>query len=93
MDCFAIFRGPRTIGILIAAAATLIAPVVLAETYLTIENVPVDKSALVNAQDPVCGMAVETRAANCQSEYKGKTFYFCCSGCKQTFDKQPEVYA
>jgi len=47
----------------------------------------------VNAQDPVCGMAVETSMASYLSEYKGKTFYFCCSGCKQAFDKQPEVYA
>ena len=62
-------------------------------TALDIEDVSVDKSALVNAQDPVCGMAVETSVANYQSEYKGKAFYFCCSGCKQTFDKQPEVYA
>jgi hypothetical protein len=45
MNCFAIFRGPRTVGILIAAAAILIAPAVLAETYLTIENVPVDVTA------------------------------------------------
>ncbi len=45
MNCFAIFRGPRTIGFLIAAAATLIAPAVFAETYLTIENVPVDVTA------------------------------------------------
>ncbi len=45
MDCFAIFRGPRTVGILIAAAAILAAPAVLAETYLTIDNVPVDVTA------------------------------------------------
>jgi hypothetical protein len=45
MNCFAIFRGPRTIGILTAAAAMLVAPAVLAETYLTIENVPVDVTA------------------------------------------------
>ncbi len=45
MNCFAIFRGPRTVGILIAAAAILGAPAVLAETYLTIENVPVDVTA------------------------------------------------
>jgi xanthine dehydrogenase accessory factor len=57
------------------------------------EHVPVDESALVNARDPVCGMAVETSVASYVSEYKGKAFYFCCGGCKQTFDKQPEAYA
>ena len=78
-------------------AVSILAEIVQARkskmTALDIEDVPVDKSALVNAQDPVCGMAVETSVANYLSEYKGKTFYFCCSGCKQTFDKQPEVYA
>jgi xanthine dehydrogenase accessory factor len=24
---------------------------------------------------------------------QGTTFYFCCAGCKQTFDKQPDRYA
>jgi xanthine dehydrogenase accessory factor len=57
------------------------------------EHVPVDKSELMNAQDPVCGMMVETSVANYVSEYMGKTFYFCCGGCKQAFDKQPETYA
>jgi xanthine dehydrogenase accessory factor len=57
------------------------------------EHVPVDKSTLVNARDPVCGMAVETSVASYVSAYKGKAFYFCCGGCKQTFDKQPEAYA
>jgi hypothetical protein len=45
MNCFAIFRGPRTVGILLAGASILIAPAVSAETYLTIENVPVDVTA------------------------------------------------
>jgi YHS domain-containing protein len=37
-------------------------------------------------------MAVDTSAANYVSEYRGKTFYFCCGGCKQAFDREPEVY-
>ena len=57
------------------------------------EHVPVDKSTLAKAHDPVCGMAVDTSAANYVSEYRGKTFYFCCGGCKQAFDREPEVYA
>jgi len=27
-----------------------------------------------------------------KSTYKGKTYYFCCAGCKPTFDKEPEKY-
>ncbi len=26
------------------------------------------------------------------SEYNGKVFYFCCTGCKIKFDKTPEQY-
>jgi len=28
-----------------------------------------------------------------KSEFRGNAFYFCCAGCKQKFDKQPEQYA
>ena len=27
-----------------------------------------------------------------KSVYKGKTYYFCCAGCKPKFDKNPEKY-
>jgi xanthine dehydrogenase accessory factor len=43
--------------------------------------------------DPVCGMTVDAGDSNYQSEYGGRLFYFCCAGCKQTFDQQPERYA
>ena len=44
------------------------------------------------ATDPVCGMAVEVSESTYQSEYNGRSIYFCCAGCKQAFDKQPEGY-
>jgi xanthine dehydrogenase accessory factor len=44
------------------------------------------------ATDPVCGMAVDASGSTYQSEYEGRSFYFCCASCKQTFDKQPEKY-
>jgi xanthine dehydrogenase accessory factor len=44
------------------------------------------------ARDPICGMAVNVASARHKSEYQGSTFYFCCAGCKQTFDKQPAKY-
>lgn len=40
------------------------------------------------ARDPICGMDVDTSKAKYKSEHQGQTFYFCCAGCKQTFDKQ-----
>lgn len=44
-------------------------------------------------QDPVCGMGIEENEAAGKSDYKGSTYYFCCSECKETFDKEPEAYA
>lgn len=44
------------------------------------------------ATDPVCGMTVDEGESTQKSEYEGRLFYFCCAGCKQTFDKQPEKY-
>ncbi|MEE8388039.1 MAG: XdhC family protein [Acidiferrobacterales bacterium] len=44
------------------------------------------------AIDPICGMSVETKDAEYQSEYKGKTYYFCCGGCEHRFENEPEKY-
>jgi xanthine dehydrogenase accessory factor len=44
-------------------------------------------------RDPVCGMSVESGSARHRSEYLNKSFYFCCAGCKQTFDKDPAKFA
>ena len=43
-------------------------------------------------KDPVCGMDVEAATAAGQTEYKGKTYYFCGSKCKEKFDHTPEQY-
>ncbi|MBI3988357.1 MAG: YHS domain-containing protein [candidate division NC10 bacterium] len=43
--------------------------------------------------DPVCGMEVDETKATATSVYHGKTFYFCSTGCQQTFEKAPDKYA
>lgn len=45
------------------------------------------------AKDPVCGMEVDEKKAAGKSEYQGQTYYFCSSGCKAAFDKEPQKYA
>jgi len=45
------------------------------------------------AKDPVCGMKVDISRAKYRSEHNGSNVYFCCAGCKQSFDRQPEQYA
>jgi xanthine dehydrogenase accessory factor len=44
------------------------------------------------AIDPICGMKINILTARHKSEFDGKLFFFCCTGCKQTFDKQPDKY-
>lgn len=44
------------------------------------------------AKDPVCGMEVEEETTALRSDYKGKTYYFCCKECKEKFDRDPKKY-
>lgn len=43
-------------------------------------------------KDPVCGMDVDEKHAVATAEYQGKTYYFCCHGCKVNFLQLPEQY-
>jgi len=42
--------------------------------------------------DPVCKMTIEEKDAVGSSTYKGETYYFCSSVCKEDFDKNPETF-
>lgn len=42
--------------------------------------------------DPVCGMRIEESKAAGESEYKGRTVFFCSETCKTRFDNEPEKY-
>ena len=44
------------------------------------------------AIDPVCGMTVVKATAKATYEYKGTTYYFCSTGCKKAFAKDPRKY-
>jgi xanthine dehydrogenase accessory factor len=48
---------------------------------------------VLEAKDPICGMTVNVASAKYKSEFRGDSYYFCCAGCKQTFDKQPDKFA
>ena len=39
-------------------------------------------------KDPICGMTVDEATA-LHAERDGKTFYFCCDGCRQKFLSTP----
>ncbi|RUL87981.1 YHS domain-containing protein [Tautonia sociabilis] len=43
-------------------------------------------------KDPVCGMDVDPERVAGESEYEGRTYYFCSPGCKRRFDEDPRRY-
>lgn len=43
------------------------------------------------ARDPVCGMTVRVGHSP-QAEHQGRTYYFCCGGCRTRFLAEPERY-
>lgn len=49
-----------------------------------------DQAAKV--KDPVCGMDLDRAGARWLSEYQQTGYYFCSTGCKETFDENPAAY-
>lgn len=45
------------------------------------------------ALDPVCGMEVAAGAARETAVHEGRTFFFCCPGCRSRFESDPARYA
>ena len=41
--------------------------------------------------DPVCGLEFDAELGIIH-DHKGKTFYFCCNGCRKIFIKKPGKY-
>ncbi|HYL07655.1 MAG TPA: permease, partial [Candidatus Udaeobacter sp.] len=42
--------------------------------------------------DPVCGMTIDPETAAGRSVYRGETYYFCSTGCKAAFDREPDRF-
>jgi P-type Cu+ transporter len=47
-------------------------------------------SAPAQAKDPVCGMNVNPTTARFKTSHRGKDYFFCCAGCLQKFQSNPE---
>jgi xanthine dehydrogenase accessory factor len=41
--------------------------------------------------DPVCGMTVSADSSR-PVRYEGTDYYFCCAGCRQAFEQDPDAY-
>jgi Cu+-exporting ATPase len=59
---------------------------------LVTPGMPAAQPTASKEKDPVCGMSVDPATAKFKSDYKGKTYYFCCGGCEQKFKSDPERY-
>jgi YHS domain-containing protein len=74
----------------LALALALAAPI--ATHYVWAQDAKkTDQKPAKEAQDPVCGMTVETATAP-KSEFQGRTYYFCSLDDKKEFDKTPSTY-
>ena len=73
-------RNIRTIALMAALAVVLVI------------GISAQQQSTDKAVDPVCGMTVVKANAKATYDYKGATYYFCSTGCKDAFAKEPEKY-
>jgi xanthine dehydrogenase accessory factor len=55
-------------------------------------SVPRTELTLAEATDPVCGMTVTPDASGLPLGHDGVIYYFCCAGCRRTFEENPGAY-
>ena len=65
----------------------------VADTVRDSAGVAAPAAAPDTGRDPVCGMTVSASAASHQAEVGGRTWYFCCAGCRAQFLAEPGRYA
>jgi xanthine dehydrogenase accessory factor len=68
----------RASGILVAGAAA----------SATAESAPAPETTT----DLVCGMTVTVDPSSYPAEHEGVTYYFCCAGCRRSFQENPAEY-
>lgn len=66
--------------------------ILLAISFIFVLAIAAQQKSDDTAVDPVCGMTVKKAEAKATYEYKGTTYYFCNTGCKDAFAKEPEKY-
>ncbi len=51
-----------------------------------------EKAVSAAIQQTTCPVMAGAINKDIFTEYKGKKVYFCCAGCKEVFEKEPEKY-
>gem|GEM_PF-1283461 len=44
------------------------------------------------AIDPVCGMEIDERKPEFQTQFAGRKYFFCSEECRKEFENQPEEF-
>jgi xanthine dehydrogenase accessory factor len=79
-------------------AVAILAELVQLRASGALAEVPAPRAArgrqleLAEAVDPVCGMTVMPGASGLPFEHDGRTYYFCCAGCRRSFEQDPAAY-
>jgi len=42
--------------------------------------------------DPVCGLEVDEKRAEFQTQFAGKKYFFCSEECRKEFEAEPDGY-
>ncbi len=91
---FVAMPGPATLAGSVAAStavtpATFAAPSLVAAPAASPERGAGEEIILV---DPVCGMHVDPADVRHIADHEGRTYAFCCAGCRTRFSKNPARY-
>jgi YHS domain-containing protein len=78
-----------TIGLLLAGGCASTPP---KQEIAAPESGAVSAPSRVKISCPVSGADATNAPEALRTEHKGKTYFFCCAGCKTEFEKNPEKY-
>ena len=64
------------------------------QTIIDVERYEPEKEEdMAAVKDVVCGMDIDPNTASSETEYQGKTYYFCSNACHDRFMAEPQKYA
>ena len=82
-------------GIVLTLASLLVVGLIVLNGCKKSEpTTPTEPNEVASAaiEQTTCPIMGRTINKDIFTEYKGKKVYFCCAGCKEEFEKEPEKY-